>query len=120
MTFLDTMGPVLAGSAKERVKQTPVRLLLAAVMAWALNSGGMAGWIPLWLTVTLMVQGFELFGDGAFSACDAIDGSARDSSGAEFHDLDGDVVRRDGIDHLDDQPSRAGDPGGSDTGWGGC
>lgn len=66
MTFLDTMGPVLAGSAKERVKQTPVRLLLAAVMAWALNSGGMAGWIPLWLTVTLMVQGFELLAMAPF------------------------------------------------------
>ncbi|GAW40015.1 Autoinducer 2 sensor kinase/phosphatase LuxQ [Brevundimonas sp. SH203] len=66
MTVLDTMGPILGGSARERVKQVPVRLLLAAVMAWALNSGGMIQWIPLWLTVALIVQGFELLAMAPF------------------------------------------------------
>lgn len=59
MTSLDSIGPILAGSAKERAKQAPVRLLLAVVMAWAMYGGGMASWIPVWLAAALIVQGFE-------------------------------------------------------------
>jgi signal transduction histidine kinase/ActR/RegA family two-component response regulator len=60
MGFLDSIGPILAGSAKERLKQVPVRLLLAAVMGWAMYAAGMGRWIPLWLTTALLVQGCEL------------------------------------------------------------
>lgn len=66
MHFLDSMGPVLASSAKERAKQVPVRLLLAALVAWAMNEAGMIRWIPLWLAVALTVQAFELWAMAPF------------------------------------------------------
>ncbi|MFN3837781.1 MAG: ATP-binding protein [Brevundimonas sp.] len=66
MHFLDSMGPVLASSAKERAKQVPVRLLLAALVAWAMNEAGMIRWIPLWLAAALIVQAFELWAMAPF------------------------------------------------------
>ena len=38
MGFLHSIAPLLASSAKERVKQVPVRLLLAALVGWAMNA----------------------------------------------------------------------------------
>lgn len=66
MHFLDSMGPVLASSAKERAKQVPVRLLLAALVAWAMYEAGMFRWIPLWLAAALIVQAFELWAMAPF------------------------------------------------------
>ena len=66
MHFLDSMGPVLASSAKERAKQVPVRLLLAALVAWAMNEAGMIRWIPLWLAAAVIVQAFELWAMAPF------------------------------------------------------
>ena len=66
MISLDSIGPILACSARERAKQAPVRLLLAVVMAWAMYAGGMASWIPVWLAAALMVQGFEFWAMAPF------------------------------------------------------
>ena len=66
MSFLDSIAPLLASSAKERVKQVPVRLLLAALVAWAMNEAGMVQWIPLWLTAAVLVQGVELLAMAPF------------------------------------------------------
>lgn len=66
MHFLDSMGPVLASSAKERAKQVPVRLLLAALVAWAMYEAGMFRWIPLWLAAALIVQAVELWAMAPF------------------------------------------------------
>ncbi|WP_419756283.1 ATP-binding protein [Brevundimonas sp.] len=66
MISLDSIGPILACSARERAKQAPVRLLLAVVMAWAMYGGGMASWIPVWLAAALMVQGFEFWAMAPF------------------------------------------------------
>jgi len=66
MSFLDSIAPLLASSAKERVKQVPVRLLLAALVAWAMNEAGMVQWIPLWLAAAVLVQGVELLAMAPF------------------------------------------------------
>ena len=61
MGFLHSIAPLLASSAKERVKQVPVRLLLAALVGWAMTEAGMLRWVPLWLAVAVLVQAFELW-----------------------------------------------------------
>lgn len=60
MGFLHSIAPLLASSAKERVKQVPVRLLLAALVGWAMTEAGMLQWVPLWLAVAVLAQAFEL------------------------------------------------------------
>ncbi|WP_395945635.1 ATP-binding protein [Brevundimonas sp.] len=59
MYFLDSVSPILSASGRERLKQIPVRLLLAAIMAWALQAAGMGRWAPIWLIVAIGVQAFE-------------------------------------------------------------
>ncbi len=66
MGFLDSIGPLVASSANERVKQVPVRLLLAFVVAWAMHAADMGRWIPLWLAIALLVQAFELLAMAPF------------------------------------------------------
>lgn len=46
MRFLDDIAPMLAISANERVKQTPVRMLLAGLIGWILYSSGMNALLP--------------------------------------------------------------------------
>jgi signal transduction histidine kinase len=71
MGFLHSIAPLLASSAKERVKQVPVRLLLAALVAWAMNEAGMLQWVPLWLAVAVLVQAFELWAMAPFRRAEA-------------------------------------------------
>ncbi|UQV17736.1 ATP-binding protein [Brevundimonas albigilva] len=59
MRFLKSLGPILAASARERLKQVPVRILLACVVAWALHAAGLGGWIGPWLGLAALVQLFE-------------------------------------------------------------
>lgn len=59
MRFLKSLGPILAASARERLKQVPVRILLAGVVAWALHAAGLGGWIGPWLSLAALVQLFE-------------------------------------------------------------
>lgn len=59
MGNLDVIAPILTASGDERLKQTPVRLLLAAVMAWALHTTGLGAWIVPWLITAVAVQIFE-------------------------------------------------------------
>lgn len=59
MRFLDSIGPILAASAAERLKQIPVRLLLAGVVGWSLHAADMRGWILPWIILALAVQAFE-------------------------------------------------------------
>ena len=59
MRFLKSLGPILAASARERLKQVPVRILLAGVVAWALHAAGLGGWIVPWLSLAAVVQLFE-------------------------------------------------------------
>ena len=59
MGFLKSLGPILAASARERLKQVPVRILLAGVVAWALHAAGLGGWIGPWLGLAAVVQLFE-------------------------------------------------------------
>jgi len=66
MRFLDSIGPILAASAKERLKQVPVRLLLAGVVAWALHAAGMGRWIPGWLVLACAVQALEVLAMAPF------------------------------------------------------
>jgi len=60
MGNLELVTPVLTASGAERLKQVPVRLLLAAVMAWALYTTGLGGWITAWLIAAIAVQAFEI------------------------------------------------------------
>jgi two-component system, sensor histidine kinase len=66
MSFLDSIAPLLASSAKERIKQVPVRLLLAALVAWAMYEAGMSRWVPLWLAAAALAQGVELLAMAPF------------------------------------------------------
>ncbi|MBC1183695.1 response regulator [Brevundimonas sp. WCHBH090558] len=66
MGFLHSIAPLLASSARERVKQVPVRLLLAALVGWAMTEAGMLRWVPLWLAVAIVVQAFELWAMAPF------------------------------------------------------
>ena len=49
MRFLDDIAPMLTISANERVKQTPVRMLLAGLIGWVLYSSGMKDGLPFWI-----------------------------------------------------------------------
>ena len=66
MGFLHSIAPLLASSARERVKQVPVRLLLAALVGWAMTEAGMLRWVPLWLAIAIVVQAFELWAMAPF------------------------------------------------------
>ena len=66
MRFLDSKGPILAASAQERLKQVPVRLLLAGVVVWALHAAGLSGWIAPWLALSAVGQAFEYFAMAPF------------------------------------------------------
>ena len=66
MRFLDDIAPMLAISANERVKQTPVRMLLAGLIGWILYSSGMNALLPAWIAWALLVQAFELLAMGPF------------------------------------------------------
>ena len=55
MGFLKSLGPILAASAQERLKQVPVRILLAGVVAWALHAAGLSEWIGPWLALAALV-----------------------------------------------------------------
>lgn len=70
MRFLDDIAPMLAISANERVKQTPVRMMLAGVIAWILYSSGMQDWLPIWISWALLIQAFELLAMGPFRRAD--------------------------------------------------
>lgn len=60
MGNLKVIAPILTASGAERLKQVPVRLLLAGVMAWALHTTGFGGWIMPWLITAVLVQAFEI------------------------------------------------------------
>lgn len=60
MSGLASLGSLLSATARERRKQVPVRVLLAAVVAWALFSAGQAGWILPWIVAVAVVQAFEI------------------------------------------------------------
>jgi signal transduction histidine kinase/CheY-like chemotaxis protein len=60
MNRLETLGGLLSATAHERRKQVPIRVLLAAVVSWALYSGGRAEWIGPWIAAVLAVQVFEI------------------------------------------------------------
>ncbi len=59
MGYLKSLGPILAASAQERLKQVPVRILLAGVVAWALHAAGLSEWIGPWLALAVLVQLLE-------------------------------------------------------------
>lgn len=59
MGFLVSIAPFLAASGKERLKQVPVRILLAFIMAWALHASGMGRGVAVWLLVAFATQAFE-------------------------------------------------------------
>lgn len=60
MGNLKVIAPILTASGTERLKQVPVRLLLAGVMGWALHTTGLGGWIMPWLIAAVLVQAFEI------------------------------------------------------------
>ena len=66
MREIGAFGPLLAASGKERLKQAPVRILLASVMGWALYATGLTRWIPLWLIIAIATQAFEVWALGPF------------------------------------------------------
>lgn len=59
ITAFSSIVPHLPASAAERVKQIPVRLLLALVLAWSLHTAGYTAWIAPWLGLIAVVQTFE-------------------------------------------------------------
>lgn len=59
--MLASLSPHLPASATERVKQVPVRILLALLLAWSLYTAGEVRWIAPWLVVTATVQLFEIW-----------------------------------------------------------
>lgn len=66
MRFLDDIAPMLTISANERVKQTPVRMLLAGLIGWVLYSSGMKDGLPFWIAWALLIQAFEILSMGPF------------------------------------------------------
>ncbi|MFC5346102.1 ATP-binding protein [Brevundimonas staleyi] len=60
MSHIEYLGSLLSATANERRKQVPVRVLLAALVAWALHSAGQGPWIPAWLGAVAVIQAFEI------------------------------------------------------------
>ena len=61
MRRLESFAPILTISGRERLKQAPVRVLLAAILGWALHATGRDNWAWIWLAVAVVVQGFEIW-----------------------------------------------------------
>lgn len=61
MQHLEFFAAILSASGRERLKQVPVRILLAAIVAWALHILKMDFWVPVWLGVAVFVQAFEIW-----------------------------------------------------------
>ncbi len=61
MHGLESFASILTISGRERLKQVPVRVLLAGILAWALHATGRDGWVPIWLAVAVFVQTFEIW-----------------------------------------------------------
>lgn len=70
-SLLASLSPHLPASAAERVKQVPVRILLALLLAWSLHTAGEEEWIVPWLTVAAVVQLFEIWAMRPFRRADA-------------------------------------------------
>ncbi|MDQ1153834.1 ATP-binding protein [Brevundimonas sp. SORGH_AS_0993] len=77
MRFWDEIAPMLAISANERIKQTPVRMLLAGLIGWVLYSSGMDGLLLAWIAWALLVQAVELLAMGPFRRADGAPGRRR-------------------------------------------
>ncbi|MGV3580216.1 ATP-binding protein [Brevundimonas sp.] len=60
MSHIEYLGSLLSATANERRKQVPVRVLLAALVAWALHSAGQGQWILAWLGAVAVIQAFEI------------------------------------------------------------
>ena len=60
MSHIEYLGSLLSATANERCKQVPVRVLLAALVAWALHSAGQGQWILGWLGAVAVIQTFEI------------------------------------------------------------
>lgn len=59
MAALSGFEKALFATANERLRQWPLRVLLALLMAWALYLGGHSGWIVPWLALAALAQLFE-------------------------------------------------------------
>lgn len=59
--LLASLSPHLPASAAERLKQIPVRIVLALLLAWSLHAAGEEHWIAPWLLTTAVVQVFEFW-----------------------------------------------------------
>lgn len=59
MTRLDPVASHLPASARERLKQGPVRIVLAFIIAWGLTAAGRADLVAPWLAINALVQLFE-------------------------------------------------------------
>ncbi|MBP7703995.1 MAG: response regulator [Caulobacter sp.] len=70
-SVFSSVFPHLPASAAERVKQIPIRILLALVLAWSLHAAGDAAWIVPWLAVSASVQLFEFAAMARFRRADA-------------------------------------------------
>lgn len=64
--LLASLSPHLPASAAERVKQVPVRIFLALLLAWSLHTAGYHVWIAPWLVATAAVQLFEIWAMAPF------------------------------------------------------
>lgn len=53
-------------SARERLKQVPVRVVLAVMIAWSLHAAGWDAWVTPWLVASAGVQLFEFSAMGPF------------------------------------------------------
>jgi len=58
--LLASLSPHLPASAAERLKQVPVRVLLALLLGWSLHTAGRNEWIAPWLVIAAIVQLFEI------------------------------------------------------------
>jgi signal transduction histidine kinase len=59
LKFLDTVLEHLPANADERYRQVGVRIGLTGLLSWALHLIGREDLIPLWLTLSVFVQGLE-------------------------------------------------------------
>ena len=67
-----TLAPHLAVSARERLKQTPVRAAMALIIAWCLWVSGQGAWVPAWLAISTVVQLIEFAALRPYRAYDPV------------------------------------------------
>ena len=73
MGWYASMAPHLALSARERLKQTPVRVTMGLLIAWVFWTAGLESYVVPWLIVSTAVQVFEYLAMEPFRRRDPAD-----------------------------------------------